>query len=158
MRVERSGDRYLALEGDRVLWSVELAIDMSSTPFREELIWPVPSLVAIGGGSVVHFLAKDSGAIIKTLGLEGDLFGHFGEQPTDALYVLGWRHVVALDRSLNVRWTSKNVAVDGITWRGQEGQRILLSAEMDPPGGWVDVELDASSGNELSRAVSPPRA
>jgi len=66
--------------------------------------------------------------------------------------------VVAVGPSLNVSWVNKNLAVDGIIWRGQEGQRLLLSAEMDPPGGWVDVELDANSGKELSRSLSPPRA
>jgi hypothetical protein len=46
-------------------------------------------------------------------------------------------------------WVSENVAIDGITWRGQVGDRIQLSAEMDPPGGWVDVELDATTGRML---------
>ena len=53
--------------------------------------------------------------------------------------------------TLAVRWVSRDVAIDGLTWTGRDGDRIQLSAEMDPPGGWVDVELDALTGRELSR-------
>jgi hypothetical protein len=72
------------------------------------------------------------------------------------LYILGWRNVIAIDRTLTVRWISENVAIDGIMWRGQDGDRILLSVEMDPPGGWVDVELDATTGRLRSGSEQPP--
>jgi hypothetical protein len=88
---------------------------------------------------------------VKMLSLDDDLFGHFGPTDGDVLFVLGWCNVVAIDKTLAVRWVSTNVAVDGITWRRQDGDRILLSAEMDPPGGWGDVELDARTGREIAR-------
>lgn len=151
LNVERTGDTYMAREGERIVWTVELRLGMSKTPFREEVFWPAASVVAIAGGDAVHFLAAESGVITKTLSLGDDLFGHFGDPGGDVLYVLGWRDVVAVDRSLAVRWVSAHVAVDGITWRGLDDDRIKLSAEMDPPGGWVDVELDAITGREIAR-------
>ena len=156
MRVERDGNMYVAHSGDDVMWTVELELDMNGTPFRGEKVWPAAAVVAIGGGRHVCFLAEASGAIVKTLPLGSDLFGHFSDDADDVLYILGWRRVVAIDRSLTVRWVSKDIAIDGITWRGQAGKRILLSAEMDPPGGWVDVELDAATGHELSRGRFNP--
>jgi len=81
MRVERGGDRYQAFEGDHVVWSVVLEADLGGSPFREELLWPAASVFATGGGGVVRFFAMDTGAIVKTLQLEGDLFGHFSEAP-----------------------------------------------------------------------------
>lgn len=150
--IERNGDSYIARTESGVAWSADVPLDMSGTPFREEVLWPVASVVAIAGGPTVHFLSSESGAIVKTLSLEGDLFGHFGPTDDDVLYILGWRNVIAVDKTLTVRWMSRDVAVDGITWTGREGDRIQLSAEMDPPGGWVDVELDAITGREISRA------
>lgn len=144
--VERTGDRYTARGAGGVLWSVELHLDTRATPFRAEVVWPAAAVVAVGGGGEVHFLAADSGAVVATVALGDDRFGGFGDPAGDVLYVLGWRDVIAIDRSLAVRWVSKDVAVDGILWRGQDGDRIELAAEMDPPGGWIEVELDVATG------------
>ncbi len=154
-RVERRQDIYVAHTDDGALWTRVLDFHVSHVPFREELIWEEASVVAIGGGDCVHFLSEEAGASVKVLQLGDDFFGHFGpdagETLGDFIYVLGWRHVFAIDTSLSVRWTSKDVAVDGITWQGQDGERIVLSAEMDPPGGWERVVLDARCGLVLAR-------
>lgn len=154
IKIERSDDTYLARgEDDEIRWSVDLRLDMRGTPFREEVAWPAASVVAIAGGPTVHFLSPDSGAILSSLSLEDDLFGEFGPTDRDVLYILGWRNVTAVDTTLAVRWVSRGVAIDGITWRGEHGSRLQLSVEMDPPGGWVDVELDAITGVEIARGV-----
>lgn len=151
IHVERTGQTYVARDGEIVVWTLELQMNMDGSPFREEVTWPAASVVAIGGGNAVHFVAVESGVIAKTISLDNDLFGHFGNATGDVLYILGWRSVVAIDRDLTVRWVSNDIAVDGITWQGLQGDRIKLSAEMDPPGGWVDVELDAATGREVAR-------
>lgn len=151
-KIERIADTYVARDaGDETLWSVELRLDTGGTPFREEVVWPAASVVAIAGGPTVHFLSRDSGVVLKSLSLDDDLFGHFGPTDRDVMYILGWRNVIAVDKTLAVRWVCRDVAVDGITWRGENGTSILLSAEMDPPGGWVDVALDAVTGREIAR-------
>ena len=139
MSVEREGDTYVARNEAGVLWRVELRLDMTATPFREEIVWTAASVIAVGGGRDVHFLAAESGKVVRTLALDHDLFGHFGPADSDVLYVLGWQHVVALDRTLEVRWISRDVAVDGIVYVGNERGRLQLSAQLDPPDGWVDV-------------------
>jgi len=150
VRIERRDDTYVARDDTgEILWSIELALDLRGTPFREEAVWPAASVVVIAGGPCVHFLAAASGAVVKTLSLAGDLFGHLGPTDEDVLYLLGWRHVVAVDSALAVRWVSRDVAVDGITWKSGDRTRIALSAELDPPGGWVEVELDATTGEIL---------
>lgn len=154
IRIERNGDVYVARANDAIIWTVELRLNMAGTPFREEIVWPPAAVIAIGGGDAVHFVRSETGAIMKTLALENDFFGHFGDPNCSVLFILGWRNVVAVDRGLNIRWTSRDVAVDGIIWRGTQGDRILLSAEMDPPGGWVNVELDANTGREVARDSS----
>lgn len=152
IKIERIADTYVAHDASgETVWSVELRLDTSGTPFREEVVWPAASVVAIAGGPTVHFLSPDSGAVLRSLSLDDDLFGHFGPADRDVMYVLGWRNVIAVDRTLAVRWVSRDVAVDGITWKGESRNRIQLSAEINPPGGWVDVELDAVTGRELAR-------
>ncbi|HEU0029673.1 MAG TPA: hypothetical protein VFQ53_03495 [Kofleriaceae bacterium] len=154
LAIERTGDTYVARDAGGIVWILELRLDMRGTPFRDELVWPAADVVAIGGGPEVHFVARATGGVIHTLSLDDDFFGELAPAPDDVLYILGWRHVVAVDRSLAVRWVSRDVAVDGITWRGHDGDRLLLSAELDPPGGWVDIALDAATG----RAVRAVRA
>jgi hypothetical protein len=41
--------------------------------------------------------------------------------------------------------------VDGVLFKDPAGSRLRFSVEMDPPGGWFDLELDAVTGRELSR-------
>lgn len=149
--IERSGDTYVTRHETGIAWTIDLRLDTSRTPFREEVIWPAAAVVVIAGGPDVHFVSSESGTILKTLSLDDDLFGHFGPTDGNVLHILGWRNVIAVGKPLVVCWVSRDVAVDGITWRGQDKNRIQLSAEMDPPGGWVDVELDAITGREISR-------
>jgi hypothetical protein len=126
------------------------APDDSGNPFCEVVTWPAASVLAIGAGDVVSFLGSDAAAPTRQLPLGDDFFGHFGIGD-GLLYVLGWRHVVAVGPDLAVRWVARDVAIDGIVWQGCDGDRVKVSAEMDPPGGWVDVVLDAATGRELGR-------
>lgn len=67
--------------------------------------------------------------------------------------MLGYCDVIALDRSLAIRWTAQDIAVDGITGADgcSDGDMLIVQAEMDPPGGWFEVALDARTGRELRR-------
>lgn len=120
-----------------------------SEAFCERIFWEAAEVLAIGFEHTVELVDPDSGDLVRAISLGNDMFGHFGPADGDVLYVLGWRDVVAIERTFDVKWRSMNVAVDGITWRGRDADRIQLSAEMDPPGGWVDVELDADTGRRL---------
>jgi len=111
--IERDGDTYVARDESGVAWSVELRLDMSGTSFREEVLWPAASVVAVAGGNAVHFLAAESGAIVSSLSLGNDLFGHFGGADGEMLYVLGWRNVIAVDNTLAVRWVCHDVLSTG---------------------------------------------
>jgi hypothetical protein len=46
---------------------------------------------------------------------------------------------------------ARGIAIDGIVWCEQRGPHLLLEAEMDPPGGWVPVVLDAATGRLVER-------
>lgn len=152
VRIDRADDRYALVGPDgRVRWSVPCARDVAGNPFREALVWSAGGCVAIGEGGAVRLHAIDSGALLTTVSLDDDHFGHFGPSDLDVLYVLGWRHVLAIDHRRELLWRRRNVAIDGIVWSERRGGRLVLSAEMDPPGGWVAVELEAATGAELAR-------
>ncbi len=145
--IERDGRVYRALVDGAVLWTLELAIEDEGSPFREQLVWG--SVVVIGAGRVVHIV--DAGVIVRTFSLEDDYFGHLaiGE---DALFILGFFHVVAVCPSLTVRWVSRDVAVDGIVWGGQRGDGFRLPAGRSREASRLVTERSAASTCGAHRA------
>ena len=80
-----------------------------------------------------------------------DISGYFGyfEIIDDNLYVLGCNNITAFDSCMNEKWTSKDIAVDGVILKEIEGDSIVVSCEMDPPGGWVNKRISLSSGKQI---------
>jgi hypothetical protein len=113
-------------------------IERGSNPFFEMVRWPRAEAVVIGAGAHVHILDERDAHVLRRIDLEQDYFGGFGPDPNEALFVLGWFAVVCVDWGLEIRWASEQIAVDGIEWRGLSDDRILLSAEMNPPR-WLDT-------------------
>jgi hypothetical protein len=150
-------DAYVVTEAGVPCWQALVHWgEHAHVPFREECVWPGAGVVAIGGGGAVHCLRTADGEPRGRLDV-ADRFGHLaldaGEPGAraEALYVLGWHHAYAVGPDLKVRWQARDLAVDGIVFRDAAGPTIVVSAEMDPPGGWFEVELDAATGRELAR-------
>ena len=72
-------------------------------------------------------------------------FGHF-EIIDDNLYVLGCNNITAFDSCMNEKWISEDIAVDGVLLNAIEGDFVVVSCEMDPPGGWVNKRIRLSDG------------
>ena len=117
-----------------------------TNPFRDVILWPSAKLMVTGAETHLLFHDPATAELVARIQLSEDWFGSFVPDPEETLYVLGWRHVVAIGDDLAVRWTSRWIAVDGIVWRRREGGRLYLSAEHDPPDGWQDVALDEATG------------
>lgn len=164
-------DVELLSDGDCVLWrdsierwraSLDFGDAAAWNPFREALVWPAAGRVVAAAGDYVHLLDLDTGALRATLILSLDHFGHLAlvdlpnlpnlpDSSTELLLVLGWTDVRAYDPAGILRWHARNVAIDGITFDQVDGSILRLHAEMDPPGGWFAVSLDAATGRELAR-------
>lgn len=151
--IERDGPVAAVKRDGQVLWR----LDRQGNPFVSAIYWTTARVVAIGAGKCVQFVDDKSGRMVGMIELgvgdEGDWFGNFGEDVEDTLYVLGWTDITAVDAQLSVKWVSNNVAVDGIIGGRCEDGRLLVSAEMDPPGGWEDVALDVETGCVTSRSA-----
>lgn len=74
-----------------------------------------------------------------------------GADEGELLLILGWNDVHAIARDLSTRWIARDVAVDGLVFGAVDGSLLAVHAEMDPPGGWFAVTLDARDGRELGR-------
>jgi hypothetical protein len=156
-RTSHVDDVYVLHRGRTPLWQVAVSWgEHSNVPFREELVWASGGVAVIGGGAAVHFLDLESGAAKSRLEVSclfGGLALDEGEPllRNEALYVLGWTDIIAIEPTLQRRWWARDVALDGVTFRDAAGPVIRFGVEMDPPGGWFDIEVDASTGQELSR-------
>jgi hypothetical protein len=157
-RIGRSADdQYVLYEDDRPRWGVTIDWgDSASLPFREELVWPAAGVAVIGGGADVHFLDLETSQT-RHLAPVQTYFGHLALHPDDPadpqalLFILACSDILVFRSSLDLLWQAKDVAEDGIVFRRVEGKHLWVGAEMDPPGGWFDVELDLANGAEISR-------
>lgn len=150
----QDGPVYQARRGDELVWSVGIDFGQySSMPFREQCVWEAAGVVVLGGGNVVYILDAANGQLRRTIPVSS-YFGHLelvrsstplgGEE--ELLFVLGCSDVHAIDATLETRWVARNIAIDGLVFVELRGTTIIVSAEMDPPGGWIDVALDLATG------------
>ena len=81
-----------------------------------------------------------------------EISGYFGRFRIidDCLYVSGMNNITAFDACMNEKWTSEDIAVDGVLLHEIEGDSIVVSCEIDPPGGWVDKKIRLSDGKLVS--------
>ena len=155
----QAGPIYIIKHKDKALWAVGIDHgDAAHVPFREEFYWTATKTMVIGGGNTVYFLAVDSGDLRAKIDVPS-YFGHLelidgpGELGTteQMLLILGWTDVHAIDTRFLTRWVARNVAVDGVVFCEMLGNELIFNAEMDPPGGWVEVALSVQTGIELWR-------
>ncbi len=150
----QDGPVYQARRGDELLWIVGIDFGHhSSMPFREQCVWEAAGVVAIGSADIVYILDAANGQLRLTIPVSS-YFGHLelvristplgGAE--ELLFVLGCSDVHAIDATLATRWVARNIAIDGLVFVELRGTTIIVSAEMDPPGGWIDVALDLATG------------
>ena len=153
----------LVLRGEdgETRWSVRLeASALADACFREAFLWRPGGVACVGAGEHVWLFDLASGVLCLHLDIGRSGFGHFGHATlgdgTELLLVLACTDVIAIDASRSIRWTARNVAIDGITGADgcHDGDRLVVHAERDPPGGWFEVTLDARTGRELATAPS----
>ena len=67
----------------------------------------------------------------------------------DMLFVLSGNGVIAFDNKLQEVWRQSMLAEDGVVVEKIENDNVLvLSCEMDPPGGWVTKKINIFNGLE----------
>ena len=140
---------YRLSKNGSVVWCVAIAFDAGV--FKEEIVWLKAGGAAIGGGDDLYVLSLTDGAILFHHKLNG-YFGQMCLSPDKvSLYVSGATDLLALTTSLETAWYKKNLAVDGIIFDKISESVLHLSTEVDPPGGWEKVTVDATNGKEIDR-------
>jgi hypothetical protein len=146
-------------------WQVPLdSSELERACFREAILWRAGGVACVGADDRVRFYDVETGGTKFEIALDAlhdspwSLFGHFGEarlrDGTELLIILTYTDVIALNASLELRWEARDVAIDGLTFHGACDDLLVIHAEMDPPGGWFEVALDARTGEEVSRNPS----
>ena len=68
----------------------------------------------------------------------------------DMLFVLSGNGAIAFDNKINEVWRQSMLAEDGVVVKEMENDNVLvLSCEMDPPGGWVTRKINIYDGKEI---------
>jgi hypothetical protein len=145
-------------------WDVRLDADvLERACFREARLWAAGGVACVGAAERVWFFDLATGEPRGELRLDElrgtdsafAQFGHFGDALVDdgtaLLLVLTYTDAIALGIDLRPVWTARDLAVDGVVFGASDGRTITLGAEMDPPGGWFRVVLDARTGREIRR-------
>lgn len=155
----RRGSAYVIRHNDDPVWSAGIDFgEASHVPFREELFWESTRTIIIGGGNVVYAFDVDGGELQTSICVPS-LFGHLAliTIPTasgtleEVLLIMGWTDVHVVDSDFKTRWVARDVAIDGIVFSEIRDNVIIVSAEIDPPGEWVEVALDVFTGVVLWR-------
>jgi hypothetical protein len=106
----------------------------------------IGELLAVGFGHEVHLVPPLPNAP-RTLRLRSYFVSL--HRAADAIYVASGEDVTRLDEDGTVRWTSPQIAVDGIRVELINDDLVAGEAEHDPPGGWRPFQLDARDGTPL---------
>lgn len=68
----------------------------------------------------------------------------------DMLLVLSASGVIAFDNNMHEKWRQSELAVDGVVANEIENDNVLvLSCEIDPPGGWITRRINIFNGKEM---------
>ena len=129
--VYKNGDPYLSVEINNLLCFSDAII------FADYLV--------IGNYYEGIYLVDLKDHKIENIKVAG-YFGYF-EVNKDVLYVLGCEDVMAFSSKLDLLWKCDTLAVDGIICDRIEDDAMILSCEMDPPGGWVTRKISLLDGH-----------
>ena len=101
----------------------------------------------IGTQEFVYGIRLDS--LIK---IEFPVNGYFKQFliQENRVYVFDANGIFALDENLHILWQNRDLAVDGVLFKKMaDADTMLVSCEMDPPGGWISRCLNIRNGEEL---------
>jgi hypothetical protein len=103
-------------------------------------------LVAVGIASNVYVIDPESREI-RAISCDG-YFGHFYDHE-GALLIATSSELICLDQRGAVKWTTRNLGLDGVIVDGIEEDTISGRGECDPPGGWRPFRLSLATGLPL---------
>ncbi|MDE6733655.1 MAG: hypothetical protein K2J77_12385 [Oscillospiraceae bacterium] len=132
--VQVDGRDYLRVEVDDDDWN----------PFNDGTVWR--GYFCLGTGSEI--IAIDLTTFEYKRYSVDWYFGSFLEYE-EMLFAASAAGVLAFDKNMDLLWRNESLAVDGVTFGGVFGEVLEISCELDPPGGWVDKQLDIQTGREL---------
>ena len=121
--------------------------------YEQALVWPNAGVVAIGQGSTLWLLSMKDGSLQERFD-----FGYFMSMRLasngSVLFIASNRGILALDESLQLLWRNDAIAADGVVIESPDDDSINVSAEWNPPGGWVQLRISCLDGT-VSTPTNP---
>jgi hypothetical protein len=136
---------------DEVLWEAAVYWEPAGYHKAAWVGWPEAGVILLGGGAELFALDLETGGVRHHQMLDSYFMRLAFTPDRTRLLVLDGTSVAALDMSLKELWRTP-VAVDGIILRDLDDERVYIDAELDPPGGWKPLVLDARTGQLIERA------
>lgn len=111
------------------------------TSFTKAVVWN--NYIAIGFSESFFLIDLENHSCSNTL-----LDGYFGYiYPYDNfLLVATQTNLVCINKQGSQLWITETLGIDGVIVNNFDGVNIYGSGEYDPPGGWVDFEINFRDG------------
>jgi hypothetical protein len=98
----------------------------------------------IGSSDKVYFINLSNLQITES---EVEMYFGYFILRKEAVYILDGTGIMAFNERLEEIWRNHRLAIDGVTFREMIDDEIMMvSCEMDPPGGWVDRKINIKNG------------
>lgn len=135
------GFYYVLKNGDPFL---RVEVDIRSL-FDDAIIFN--EYLCIGSRDSVYFINMDN---LECKEIEVQMYFGYFHIYNDLLFVLDGQGVIAFDNKIHELWRQTDLAIDGVVLEEIENDTVLvLSCEMDPPGGWVTRKINILNGMEI---------
>lgn len=135
--------KYLIVERNGVSTAFELNYGAKCSPFDDVQI--EKNVLDVGFQDMFYLFDLERNVNLAAVSMNG-YFGHLYFH-SEHFFAADSNGIHCLDLQGEIVWQTNNIAVDGVIIDNFENGTIYGQAEMDPPGGWEDFELDLTTGN-----------
>ena len=139
----------IAEENDKPVLRVDVHVDHASehSPFTESIVWKRWIVIAIGHHVYLVPLNGDNPSTL-------DLNGYFsGLYPLNhCLLVASGQRLFCVTTDGIVKWSSQELAIDGVVVRRVWDGIIDGEGEWNPPGGWKPFRITIESGSPVPQS------
>lgn len=138
---------YLVCRKDSTITNVfRINYEYHCSPFKEALL--IDDILAVGHEQHFYLYNLQTNTNILRLKVDG-YFGHLYHH-NGLLYIADACGIHCMDKAGKLFWANDNLAIDGVTIHKFEQDKIYVSGEWDPPGGWRNAILDLATGKIIS--------
>lgn len=145
--VNFAAEEFITVRSENdLLYVFQVRFDRFCSPFRQAQI--TGNILAVGLEEMFYLYDLSTGLNYLSLTVDG-YFGCFVLNGTN-FYVADASGIHCIGTDGRRIWHNDQLAIDGITINRFEDNKMYISAELDPPGGWESYVLDRLTGEKIT--------